>query len=98
MVAANVIGEQWSSEVDKTPLRAVEKALDVDEVLTLDGRLLLGHAQPSADIGRGLWAVTDVRHGSEVTPLGGRGSVPPTSMEAAVELLLRDAVRRSRRR
>lgn len=50
MMASNVIAEQRRGEVDESSLGAVQEALDVDEVLTLNGCLLLRQPEPRTDI------------------------------------------------
>lgn len=92
---AHVVAEQRSREVDEASLRAVKEALDIDEVLTLNGRLLRRHAQPSTDVGGGLCTVTKVGQSSEITSLCRGSPVPPASMEAAIKLFLGNAVSRA---
>src|SRR5439155_1836512 len=98
VMAPHVIGEEGSCEVDEATSRTVDQTLDVDQVLTLYGGLLLRHAEPRAHVGSRTRSVAEVGKCGEVAPLRGSGSIPTAPVEPAVQLLLGDAVCRSGRR
>jgi hypothetical protein len=76
---------------DEAFLRAIEQAFHIDQVLALDGRLLLRRSQPGANVGGWLRSVPEIGQRCEVTSLSRGGAVPPASMKPAIELILGDA-------
>src|SRR5579884_1883367 len=91
----DVITEQRRGEIDQSSLGAVQEPLDIDEVLTLNSRLLLCQPEPRADICGRAGSISEISQRRKVSALGWCRAIPPISMEAAVSLLLGDAVGRA---